>query len=98
MQKGFFLIIQLLFFAVIVFGLTLVVMGSSGGSAVPVLLGVVLFMLGLGAFRHPGQKGEGARRRLAEIREALMTNKGGAITLGVIALAGVVIGFLAAGA
>ena len=98
MQKGFFSIIQLLFFAVIVFGLTLVVMGSSGSTAVPVLLGVALFMLGLGAFRDPGQKGESARRRLAEIREALMTNKGGAITLGVIALAGVVIGFLAAGA
>ncbi|MFZ9345907.1 MAG: hypothetical protein ACO26Y_03475 [Burkholderiaceae bacterium] len=97
MQKGFFLIIQLLFFAVIVLGLTLVVMGSSGGTAVPVLLGVVLFMLGLGAFRHPGQKGEGARRRLVEIRETLMTNKGGAITLGIIAMGGMVIGFLAAG-
>ena len=97
MQKGFFPIIQILFLAVVVCVISFVVAGKTGGVAVPTVLGILLFLIAINAFRHPGEQGQSTRERLSEMRAALMTNKGGAITLAVIALAGVVIAFLAAG-
>lgn len=95
MQKQVFPIVQVLFLAVIVGGITVVAMGSTQSVAVPVVLGLLLFFSAIGAFRHPGEKGDVSRRRFVEVRQVLMTNKGLAVVLAIIAVAAVVLAVLA---
>ncbi|MEN9760044.1 MAG: hypothetical protein RL676_1195 [Pseudomonadota bacterium] len=95
MQRQAFPIIQILFLAVIVGGITVVAIGSTKSVAVPAVLGALLFFAAIGAFRNPGEKGEFSRRRIVEVRQTLMTNKGLAIVLALIAIAAFVLAALA---
>lgn len=87
MQNNLYRLVQICFFAILLFALTVATVSGTGTVGVPVFLGALLFLLLIAAVVNSMMQGRSAGRSMQEFQKEITSNKGGVITLAVIVLA-----------